>query len=515
MRHSLEVSETAESGAAKLGVQDSRVTKALPLAYLALCLLYGSVGYYSLGYDDEFTNIVMVERLGFGVVQFFQGTDVHPPGSYFINALLYSVLGKWELVRLAGSLATAASLVYAVESVRRKYGNRNAAVLLVLLGLNPAILMWCTGVRWYAYFVPLLIWLSITPARRGWWYWAKCFGGLFALAYLGYAAFIVAIPILMLYWQDSRETSKEKAISMVKCGLPVAILYSYQLFIFLTVHIKSKDPQMSSLVQNLVGFAVSQLGNQGVFPVSVAAALSATGLIGIVLLALRADLAGNLKNRFFIIYSIGAALTILTGLAGKFRNLVIVSPWQALWISTVRVRASQQRAYWLCLAALAAGNVWGDFNVATHQDTTKNSWNLPVGQLLADLAAKKDKCDGDLVVISHDVALAWHLDKGGYQQISPYPHRAMPQEALASKHRCAILIKTYIGSLPPDAYQRMIGEVSAMRYSKAEQHRYGRDRYHAIKKRQDPRYPEYAFETTTYSKVENLSALSSWQPTSP
>jgi hypothetical protein len=32
--------------------------------------------------------------------------------------------------------------------------------------INPAFLLWCTGLRWYAFFVPILIFLLQVPIAR-------------------------------------------------------------------------------------------------------------------------------------------------------------------------------------------------------------------------------------------------------------------------------------------------------------------------------------------------------------
>lgn len=157
--------------------------------------MYGTVAYQSPGYDDEFFNINPIENIGFGVVAMTQSTDVHPPGSYLLDWLLYAVFGKWELVRLAISLLTASSLIWAAASYRSRKGDLPGFLLILIMGLNPGILLWRTGLRWYAFFVPVLIWLSILLEQPGWKYWIKCFFGLLVLGYLGYAVFIVALPV--------------------------------------------------------------------------------------------------------------------------------------------------------------------------------------------------------------------------------------------------------------------------------------------------------------------------------
>jgi hypothetical protein len=143
----------------------TRLMRAEPAVWLILLSRCRRFKYCvaSPGYDDEFTNIELIERLGGGVLGYVQGNDVHPPGSYLLDWLLFAALRDWQLVRLAVALFTAGAIVYAVEWLRHRHGMRAATLALVLLALNPALLMWCTGLRWYAWFVPMLLWLLCPP----------------------------------------------------------------------------------------------------------------------------------------------------------------------------------------------------------------------------------------------------------------------------------------------------------------------------------------------------------------
>ena len=510
-----DAAKATTADAARLGALSYGLSRILPFGYVALCALYGAVAWLSFGYDDEFSNITMVERYGLGVLKIVEGEDVHPPGQYFINWLLHTITGDWSLVRLAAALLTALSLIYATEAIRHRHGDRAAGLLFVLLCLNPALLLWCTGLIWTAYFMPVLVWLSITPARQDWRYWAKCFGGLLLLGYIGYAVFVVALPVLLLYWTGSQRDTREKIRGMAWGAGIAALLYAWQFHIFLAVHLPSKGSQVSSLAHNLVGFAVAQLSNQGVFPVSVPAVLSALGVIGLVCLALRADGLGALKHRYAQAYWIGAIACIALGIAGKFRNLVLISPWQAIWLSTLRIPANRARSFALCFAALAVGNLWGDFNVVTHQNTTKNSWNLDLAPVLAALHQADMSCGGDLIVVSHDPVLAWHVDQEGYPQLIPFSRYGLSPSVLGARHRCVVVIRSYAGMFDTDAYRKMNDQLATLHYTSQARRQFGTDANFRIKQRLDPRYPEYQFEVTAYRDLEGLGALTAWQPIYP
>lgn len=512
MPPTLNANDAAQAEPLGTGARIQWLARVFPLGYALLCGLYGAVGYLSMGYDDEFTNINLVETHGLGVVPLMQTQDVHPPGQYFINWLLHTLTGDWSMVRLATALLTALSLIYATEAIRHRHGDRAAALLFVLLCLNPAILMWCTGLRWYAYFVPILIWLSITPQRQDWRYWAKCFGGLVVLGYIAYAIFVVALPILLLYWTSARQPVRRRVAAIVWGGLAAALLYAYQFHVFLTVHLQAKGSQVQSMAHNLMGFVIAQVSNQGVFPVSVPAVLSALGITGMVWLAFRADARGNLRNAYLPVYGMGAVITIVLGLAGKFRNLVIVSPWQAMWLATLRVPTARARAFLACFAMLAAGNLWGTFNVATHQNTTKNSWDLRLAPVMAELQRQKAACGGDLLVLSHDPALTWHVDRAGYRQLGPFSRQALPRDALGGTHRCVTVVRSYAGMFDDAVIGRMYAQLDALGHGAATHQQFGRDSHYRIKQRLDARYPEYQFDVTTYRDVSGLDALTAWQP---
>ncbi|MCC8401254.1 hypothetical protein LJ655_04975 [Paraburkholderia sp. MMS20-SJTN17] len=487
------------------------LARAILIGYVLVFVLYGAVGYTSMGYDDEFFNIRLLEQHGLGAVSLMQKQDVHPPGQYFINWVLHSLTGDWSMVRLATALLTALALVYATESIRQRCGDRAGGMLFVLLCLNPAILMWCTGLRWYAYFVPVLVWLSITPVRNDWRYWAKCFGGLVLLGYIGYAVFVVALPVLLLYWTGARQGLRTKLTSIFCGALIAALLYAYQFHIFVTVHLRAKDGQVSSMAKNVMGFLIAQMSNQGMFPVSVPAALSALGVTGMVWLAFCADSRRNLDNRYLVPYGVGSIISIVLGIAGKFRNLVIMSPWQAMWLATLRVSGRHTKAFVLCFAALAAGNLYGTFNVVTHQNTTKNSWDLQLAPVMGELARERSACGGDLVVVTHDPALSWHVDQAGYPQLGPFSSQTLSRYILGP-HRCVAVVRSYAGNFNASSIEQMYRQADGLRHGGQTRKQFGRDDNYRMKQRLDARYPQYQFDITMYRGVSGLAELTAWHP---
>ena len=485
-----------------------------PLLYFFLLVLYGIVGYSSFGYDDELFNIKLIERYGLGAISIVQQTDVHPPGSYLVNWALFALLDDWKLVRLVGALFSAGTLIYVIESVRKKNGFGSGLKAFILLGLNPAILLWCTGLRWYAYFVPILIWLSVTPKTGDWRYWAKCFAGLFLLAYFGYAAFILAIPLLVLYWRNCSVSITVKIRNILVFGGIFWILYLYQLTIFISIHLSNKDSQVFSLWKGVMGFIVAQMSNQGVFPFSFPGIFSAIGFFGIFLIIFRYSLSIELRrNQYLLSYWIGIVFIIISGLAGKFRNFVALSPWQGLWISTAYIDVSRRKIFAFFISLVFFGNMAGIFNVVMHNGTTKNSWNLPVHIVLNNMKSLIEPCNNDMAVMTHDPTLAFVLEKRGLVVLSPYTINFVDQSILQRRYQCVIILMTYPGSISDQDIKEMYEEVNLLNYKSAKSYSFGFDTNYKIKQLLDARYPEYQVQVIELREVDNLDKAMRWRPT--
>ncbi len=477
--------------------------------YLILLILYIFVGYSSYGYDDEIFNINLIEKLGWKTINFVQSSDVHPPGSYIVDLALYNIFREWSIVRAVISSYTAISLIYAINFVKYKFGARSAVIFFFLLGLNPAILMWCTGLRWYAFFGPTLIWLSLPRSKNGWFLWMQCFGGLLLLGYFGYAVFLIGPSIFLLYWKFSVDELKNKIKQVSAFSFCFLVLYSNQLFIFFTVHFKNRNSQTSSIANNIIGFLIAQFSNQGIFPFSFPGLVSSIGTAGIFFLLLFSKSQYRHKNYFLSPYLSGVFLLIISGLSGKFRNLVILSPFQALWISTSTLNQSRQKVFNVLVLLIIFGNICGIYNVLTHQDTTKNSWNMPIQEVLDDLKGQQQDCHGDLLVLSHAPNLAWQLRDNNFEEIGPYSQDNFNYK-IKNQYECMVLLKTNIGVLPVNQYEAMYRAIDNIKYTDSSIKYYGRDKYFFIKQKLDKSFPEYSIQLTLYRQVSNLEGLKVW-----
>jgi hypothetical protein len=244
---------------------------ALLTTFLLTLTLFGVVALRSHGFDDEMGNIELIERLGtWQTVLLMQTEDVHPPGGYLLNGLLFDALGSWSAVRLVSALLYSLSLTSLLAFVQREHGGRAAVLAWLVAGLAPGALMWCTSLRWYAYFTPLLIWALVSPrdtSQR--WYYIKPALLWLLMAYVNYAALIIAPSLLIWNWMQS---GLKFPIFLRKAFLPwfiSAMAFAPQFYVFLTVHSKGSASQTGGVVKSLLGSVISLMSNQGIFPISI------------------------------------------------------------------------------------------------------------------------------------------------------------------------------------------------------------------------------------------------------
>ena len=489
--------------------------KIFQLLYILITALYVYVAFFSFGYDDEFFNINLIEQLGWGAISFIQKNDVHPPGSYFVDLILFNTFGSWRISRCFISLFTAISVIYICDRLRSRYSNLSGIIFLLILGLNPAILMWCTGLRWYSMFVPILIFLTIPPDKSGWWYWIKCFGGLLLLGYISYAFFIIMPSIILIYWNSSDDIFKNKIKYIIFCSLFFILAYLYQFLIFIHVHLKNRVSQVLSIQKNFEGIFISQFSNQGIFPISVPGIISVIGICGIFTIILYSSFNKNNTARCIYLapYIFGIAISIVLGLAGKFRNLVILNPLLGLLISTFHTSRKLKYFFYLSITFIIFGNLWGISNVVLHQDTTKNSWNYPFNSVIIELDKINNDCNGNLLILTYDPTFTWNLKNYNYQLIGPL-YKYGNLSLLDKSFKCVSVLKTYRGSMNSLQYEKLYSSLKLLIYDRIDSIYLGRDHNFSIKQKIDKYFPEYSVVITTYYNPVNINVLTDWIPSS-
>ena len=475
-------------------------------------LIYIIVAFNSSGYDDEFFNINLVEQHGFSAFFFTQSNSVHPPLSYLLNAFLYEALGSWSGVRLVSALMVCVGFFYLSENIAKEQGNRAAILTFLLLATNPALLLWGTSVRWYAYFLPVLLWLLIIPKNKNEWYWAKLAFGLVILGYIGYATFIIAPALILGYWFANPQDFKTK----LKYFLPsmgfAAIAYLPQLLVFFNVHFPNGESQIGSIFSSFAGVFIAQFSNQGVFPISIAGFMGATGMFIMMYFALTSGPLLPIKyNHRMISYALFVMLLVFSGISAKFRTLVLATPLQAVWLGTTAPKYGANKVFCLGLALVLVSNFWGMFNVYRHQDTTKNSWNLPVEQLLTQLQSENDLCNADAIFFAHDPTISYFLEKSSFKLVGPYAKNKFEQK---ESYKCVYLIKTFRGSISNERYVKMLHEFEKLNFDNKTILYLQEDNLfnYSIKSNLDSSYPLYAISIIKLSDVNNIGVMASWVP---
>jgi hypothetical protein len=477
------------------------------LHFALIMVIYASVGYFSPGFDDEYFNLMVVEHFGSGIASYTQTTDVHPPLSYLLNNWLFKSFGKWEYVRMISGILTATSIIAAISSLGRNRNVSFSLILIYLLAFNPAILMWGTSLRWYGYFIPLLIWLIIVPENMKW-HWPKFFLLMLLMGYLAYISFFILPSMFLYYWIKDKRDALIKIKAILIPGILSLLIYIPQLIIFFNVHYPRSGGQVFSLPSGLIGVLSTYFSNQGVFPLSVPGIASALGS-GIVLLYLTREVKKELKGPYLLSLFTGLIILLATRIAGKMRNLIVLIPMQVLWIAE---KISKPISRWIVFAAglIIFGNLVGSYNVITHEDTTKNSWNIPVREVTDLINKELEKEKSSILLYCHDPIITWHLEKRGYQVRSPYAHqKIITQDKKISN---VVVIWTNPGYLPKRVIDLYHFEIDLMKSSSQTDYIMGKDKYASIKRKKEPQYPDELVKISVIKDPDQIAASSAWSP---
>ena len=222
--------------------------KYLPILYLSIFLILGTIYFYyaitSTGYDDEFWNIGILENTSWNNIVklfFFDSFDVHPPLSYFADKFLFDLFKNWNYVRAFLSIILIFSTLNLTLFIREKKSDFHAIIFALIFLCNPAVLMWCTSIRWQTYFIIFFNWLLVVPPKKNKWFHAKLIIGLLLLSFTGYITIIFIIPIFFYYYRDYFISWKKK-LKLFSIDIFIfSIIYSFQIFLFLKHHIFSKS----------------------------------------------------------------------------------------------------------------------------------------------------------------------------------------------------------------------------------------------------------------------------------
>lgn len=438
----------------------------------------------SYGWDDEFFNLEHLEQCEslLQVITHFNNIDLHPVGQYVMNYLLYAVLGSWQSVRAAGALIVALSLwLY-------WYFTRRQKLSYILLCLNPSMLLWCTGLRWYTYIIPLACGLGLVMHKssdnisgtKRITFWVCYFVLCVLMFHVAYCSIIMILASFFCILYTRREHLRSEAKIILTLTVISSLLISYQAYAFLTVHYPTGRGKLVSMLMPFISAGQNYLCGSAVVPVSLSGILfiSAGMVIFIAYIMNIRSVMKECTSKYFVL-SYLANIILKTGVGARYYT--VINPQQADFMNEAYscIRNRRIRISVLCL--YFAGSILGLFSVITHTDTAKASWNTPYESIIAYITnADPQK---ELLTITSNPVLCWHMKELGYNAIDLNKHELPKDEGMI------FAVKTFRGTLNP---KRNDEYVSFIETHEAKEHKFfGYDKYAGFKRRIDKAYPDY------------------------
>jgi len=491
--------------------------------FIVSAIIFLSIAYNSFGYDDEYWNIRMIEDNSLTVlISKIQNFDVHPPLSYILNFSFYKLFNNWTAVRLISSLLFILSLGY---TLFRTKNYEAKLILLLLLGFNPSIMLWVTSIRWYAYAVPLLMILSHPLENNSKYYWYYFFIGFLLLSFISYIGIILIIPYFIWYFIQNENSFTSKVKKIIAPGAIYIMSYAYQLYIFYTIHrlnnIKTNE-QTFDTITSIKSYASSVLGNQAIFPISVIGFISITGYL-IVFIVLGFLLLKNKEYyKNYSVFIIASFLYILTGIAGKLRNLVLLDIAKSHLI-TSGIHSKYKKVLYIGLVFILMANVNGIYNVWSHQKTTKNAWNLPLNESIQLMNTLEDTSSKEVYFTFHPT-YTYYLTKTNKNLISFYSEHYFDSSKVKTSINKLLndssnqkmnfnFILTYKGrSIEDEHYRQLISQMKALKADSIKIFKLGFDGDYKLKQKIYPDYPEYTYYLYKYYGIKSdYSGLKIWE----
>ncbi len=484
------------------------------IIFATAAAIYCFIAYTSPGYDDEFYNIDKIEKAQniFILLDHVNREDVHPSGQYVINYGLYKTLGSWPLVRVSGALLNFAALLLFVHSAALKsFEDRALSIMLIIL--SPTLLLWGTGVRWFAYYTPifiaLMLWIRQTEACAAR-FWLVFSGLLVVLFHINYVTLLWAGPLLLLaYVKRKPELRKEwtTALAALAAGAALCVPQAYYLVCF---QLQNKDSQVGGFAKSFAFAAQGLLVNAGVFPLSALGILSVVLVLAVLAMIIRERGIRMALDPELCFLALSMGLIILSGLGVKARNVAPLTPLFNLTLIVLASRLEAARAARIGLACLGMINIVGVVDVALHRDTSKGSWNLPIAETMAIVEKEKEICGRRPFVVAVNEAVLTHALRGSSDNIVVGPYAPEPPEGQAVEAKpgdCFIALLTFRGSITKNSFQRMLKALPGV---PKEEIAIGKDAYAEIKRRFDDDVPDYYVRILKFWPLSQRLDLSDW-----
>ena len=447
-------------------------------------VLFAFTAWNSYGWDDEFFNLEhleLCESLS-QVITHFNSIDLHPVGQYVMNYILYGIFGSWQSVRTAGALIVAMSLwLY-------WYFTRKQKLSYILLCLNPSMLLWCTGLRWYTYIMPLACGLGLVMHKssdnfsntKRISFWACYFALCILMFHVAYCSIIMILVSFFCILYTRREYLRYEAKIILSLSVISSLLISYQAYALITVHYPNGKSKLASMIKPFISAGQNFLCGSAVVPVSLSGILFI--IAGIIIFTVYII---NIKSvmkectgKYFVL-SYLANIILKTGVGARYYT--VFNPQQADFMNETYSCIKNKAVRIAALSLYLAGSISGIFSVITHTDTAKASWNTPYKSIIAYIT-NADPQKESLTITSNPV-LCWHMKELGYNAID------INKQALPKYDGVIFAVKTFRGTLNPKRNEEYISYIENHRAS--EHKLFGYDKYAGFKRRVDRAYPDY------------------------
>ena len=490
------------------------ITGILLYSTISLAIIFYNHHYY----DDEIYNL---DLLQFSLTKIFsqvQSEDVHPTLSYIINKIIYELFVSYKAILIFSIIFNVAALVYFYRFAESTLNDKYSKLLLFMfVFINGGLLLWTNSVRWYAYWTPLFIILYTYLLKQ-----QKLTSKnivvigilLSVMTYINYLSFLLFITICIyiicshyLNLTPSRLSTRIKNISLL--SLVYICLCLYQIYIF--INLPNKALQTPDFISSLLNAVYGIVNGGSVFLASPVFLFTTCATLIIIVLGLKAALVDNkavsqVFKKSMVLFAVLFVLMIITGVAGKYRNNIALSIPFYFIVTYFFMKIKNKKIKLTYLFSILTLSTVTVFNLVTHQNTAKNSYNMPVYELSTFLNKPHNK-----LIVTHSPAIYFNLVNKKYKVLSLYPWPPDKSKIVIEKNTYVYLIKTYQGSLNNKhhakilkLYKKIINCMHTV-YKKD----IGKDKYYKIKNKLAGNKPkiEHVQMHITYGKMKNKCIL--------
>ncbi len=463
----------------------------VPLILISLAvplILFSFTAWNSYGWDDEFFNLEQLAKCQSlsQLITYINSIDLHPVGQYVMNYVLYGIFGNWHAVRTAGALIIALSLWLYWYMTRRQSDNLSCILSYVLLCLNPSMLLWCTGLRWYTYIMPLACGLGLVMhnvnSRRRVTFWACYFVLCVLMFHVAYCSIIMILVSFLCILYTRREYLRDEVKIILSFAVISSLLISYQAYAFITVHYPNGKFKLVSMIMPFMSAGQNFLCGSAVVPVSISGMLLIlAGLILFIAFILNIKSVMKTCTSKYFVFSYIANIILKTGVGARYYS--VFNPQQGDFMTDTYSFIKNRIIRIIVLCLCAAGTILGIISVITHTDTAKASWNTPYESIIEYITSSDPKKES-LTVTSNPV-LCWHMKELGYNAIDINSHE-LPED---KSEGIIFAVKTFRGTLNQKRNDEYISYIE--NHDAREHKRFGYDKYADFKRRIDKAYPDY------------------------